>query len=115
NIKRQIDQTRTLTTPFGRRRQFFGRWGDDLYRAALSFVPQSCIADWLNIGILRLVRFSQGLFEPPSVDSAVARYLNLRQPRFVSSLDEMRLDIEPAANVHDGLLAQVRITDLLRA
>ena len=40
----------------GRRRYFFGRWGDDLVREALAFIPQSTIGDYLNLGLLRLWR-----------------------------------------------------------
>lgn len=39
---------RTLVTPFGRERQFFERWGAELFRKATAYLPQSTIADLLN-------------------------------------------------------------------
>ena len=47
-----LRRTRTLTTPLGWRRQFFGAWSDDLLREAYSFVPQSTVADLLNDGLV---------------------------------------------------------------
>jgi uracil-DNA glycosylase family 4 len=47
-IQQTIQQTRTLTTPFGRRRMFFGRLDEDLYRSAYSFIPQAVVADDIN-------------------------------------------------------------------
>lgn len=47
-IQATIQRTRTLTTPFGRRRMFFGRLDEDLYRSAYSFIPQAVVADDIN-------------------------------------------------------------------
>ena len=32
---------------------FFGRWGEDLVREAIAYVPQSTVGDLLNLGIIR--------------------------------------------------------------
>jgi len=53
-IRAQLAKNRTLTTPLGRRRQFLDRWGDELFRSAYAFIPQSTVADYLNLGLLRL-------------------------------------------------------------
>ena len=53
-IRRQLAKNRTLSTPLGRSRKFLGRWGDELFRAAYSFVPQSVVADVLNLGLIKL-------------------------------------------------------------
>lgn len=50
---REIEQelyrdNRTLITPFGRERTFYERWGSELFRKAIAFLPQSTIADLLN-------------------------------------------------------------------
>ena len=51
----QLQTTRCLTTPFGRRRHFFGRPGDDTtLREAIAFLPQSTTADRMNLGLWRL-------------------------------------------------------------
>lgn len=50
----QLQMTRTLITPFGRKRQFFGRPGDDAtLREAIAFMPQSTTADRMNLGLLK--------------------------------------------------------------
>jgi len=53
-VERQLGKTRTLTTPLGRKRMFFGRWNNDLFREAYAHVPQSTVADYLNMGLVRL-------------------------------------------------------------
>jgi len=49
-IKRQLAENRTLVNPYGRRRVFLDRWGDDLFREAYSWIPQSIVAYkmWYN-------------------------------------------------------------------
>lgn len=48
DIERQLEQTRTLTTPYGRSRMFFAGWGDELFKEATAYVPQSTVADHFN-------------------------------------------------------------------
>lgn len=44
-----------LTTPFGRKRHFLGRLGDNsTLREAVAYIPQSLIADYMNAGVCRL-------------------------------------------------------------
>lgn len=47
-IEEQLSNTRTLTTPYGRTRTFFAAWGDELFREATAYVPQSTVADHFN-------------------------------------------------------------------
>lgn len=54
NAERQIRNARCLTTPFGRKRVFYGRWNDALIRDAYSFVPQSTIGDLCNEAIIQM-------------------------------------------------------------
>lgn len=52
---RQLQQTGTLTTLFGRQRQFFGRLTDQpVINAAVAYCPQSMTGDAINRGILNL-------------------------------------------------------------
>ena len=53
-IRFVMNTTKTLITPFGRRRTFFGRAGEDLHRKMLAFLPQSTCVDYLNIGLVRI-------------------------------------------------------------
>lgn len=53
----QLQVNSLLTTPFGRRRHFFGRPGDDTtLREAIAFLPQSTTADRMNLGLWRVWR-----------------------------------------------------------
>lgn len=53
-IERQLKKTRTLTTPLGRKRMFFGRWNAALLRDAYAYIPQSTVADITLRGMLNL-------------------------------------------------------------
>ena len=55
--RNELRLTGTLTTPFGRRRRFFGRRDDDAtLREAIAYEPQSMTADEIDEGILRIWR-----------------------------------------------------------
>jgi len=53
-IQEELKQNRTLTNLFGRIHRFLDRWGDDLFRSAYSFIPQSSIGDLLNAALVVL-------------------------------------------------------------
>ena len=44
-IKQQLSKNMTLTTPYGRRRVFFERWGEPLWKSAYAHIPQSTVSD----------------------------------------------------------------------
>lgn len=44
-VDNELKYSRTLNTPFGRKREFFGRWDDKLLREAYSYIPQSSVGD----------------------------------------------------------------------
>jgi DNA polymerase-1 len=54
SIQRDLRNSRVLTTPLGRRRIFFNRWDDSLLREGLAYIPQSTVADLLNMGLRRV-------------------------------------------------------------
>ena len=51
-----LRRTRILRNPFGRRRIFFSRWDDSLIKEGLAFVPQSSVADAVNLAIINIHR-----------------------------------------------------------
>ena len=53
-IQASLSRNRIMETPMGRKRMFFGRWGDTLFREAYAYVPQSTVADILNLAMIRL-------------------------------------------------------------
>lgn len=56
-VKLQLERTREITTPLGRKRQFTRGWNEDLWKEAWAFVPQSTVGDLLNIGFLEFWRW----------------------------------------------------------
>jgi DNA polymerase I-like protein with 3'-5' exonuclease and polymerase domains len=54
-VIKELQLTGNLVTPFGRRRQFWGRLDDEHYaRKAIAYLPQSTIGDLLNKGLYRV-------------------------------------------------------------
>lgn len=53
DTEQRLSRGRVLRTPMGRARMFFGRWGQDLIREAVAYVPQSTVSDIINLGIIR--------------------------------------------------------------
>lgn len=51
-IKRQLKKDRSLTNCFGRKIRFMDQWGDTLFKAAYSCLPQSTVVDGLNKGMV---------------------------------------------------------------
>jgi uracil-DNA glycosylase family 4 len=47
-IQQEVLRSRVLTSPLGRRRMFFGRVDDDMFRSAYAFRPQSHVGDLIN-------------------------------------------------------------------
>lgn len=65
-VQNELQRTGQLTTPVGRRRIFYGRLKDDsTLREAIAFVPQSLIADVLNLALYRIWKAMDqaGIFE----------------------------------------------------
>jgi DNA polymerase I len=53
----QVKETGTLTTPFGRRRMFFGRGNDAAtHRKAIAYSPQSMTGEQIDRGLLQIWR-----------------------------------------------------------
>ena len=86
-IKRQLASDRTLTNCFGRKIRFLEAWGDTLFKAAYSAVPQSTVADCTNTGLIQI-------YSSPLTNS-----------QFVPNLDIM-------GQVHDSILMQMPISVL---
>lgn len=47
-IEEKLNRSRTLVTTYGRKRTFFGNWGEELFKEATAFEPQSTVADHFN-------------------------------------------------------------------
>lgn len=53
-IQEELKRTRTLTNLFGRSHTFLERWGDQLFRSAYSYIPQSTVGDLLNHALVNI-------------------------------------------------------------
>lgn len=52
----EVKRKRCLTNPLGRKRVFFGRYGEPLVKEGLAFIPQSTVADVVNQALIELDR-----------------------------------------------------------
>ena len=52
-IRQQIENQRYLVSPHGRRRDFFGRVSEDMFKQAFSTIPQATVSDHNKLTILR--------------------------------------------------------------
>lgn len=63
-VAEQIQVHKYLVTPLGRVRNFFGRVRDDkVLREAVAFLPQSTVAELLNLALWRIWRYMNELVE----------------------------------------------------
>ena len=53
-VQAELGKSRIMATPFGRKRMFFGRWGNSLFKQAYAYEPQSTVADVLNLALVEL-------------------------------------------------------------
>jgi DNA polymerase-1 len=54
SVRSQLERSRTLVTPFGRKRIFFNRWSDSTLKEGLAYIPQSTVADIVNQALITL-------------------------------------------------------------
>lgn len=111
-VRDEIESTRILTTPFGRRRQFFNRLTEELIRQAISYKPQGLVGDWMNVGILRAKYFSEGNFNPYP-GTWIEQFFKLKELRFAKNFAELtETPFVPTIQIHDGLLTTSKIAHL---
>lgn len=63
-VRSKLSKERTLTNPLGRSRMFADRWGDELFKEAYNFIPQSTVADIINRWGLNYIYYNQDIFKP---------------------------------------------------
>ncbi len=58
DVARELQTTKTITTPLGRKRLFFGRsYADDILRKGVAYRPQSGVGELLNLGMWRVWKY----------------------------------------------------------
>lgn len=84
-IQQAIEQTRKLTTCYGRTRIFTGRLDDETFRSGYAQIPQSTVVDTMNIGTLSI-----WLIKPPDVYIATQTHDSILvscPPEYVQTLN----------------------------
>jgi DNA polymerase-1 len=66
-IRNRLSKDRTLENLFGRKRLFLDRWGDELFKSAYSYIPQSTVAEKINRHGLIYIYYNQHLFKPVDI------------------------------------------------
>ena len=78
-IRGQLRENRTLTNCFGRKREFRDAWGDELFKEAYAFIPQSTVVDMVNSGMAQAFGDDSSAFQRADLlaqvhDSIVYQY-----------------------------------------
>jgi DNA polymerase-1 len=89
-VRKELLETGTLTTLYGRRRHFFGRRNDDsTLREAIAYSPQSMTADQINTALLNIWRRA----DPAKVhlliqvhDSILLQYLEAEEATLIPKI-----------------------------
>jgi DNA polymerase I-like protein with 3'-5' exonuclease and polymerase domains len=83
-IKEALHNGRVLITPFGRRREFFGRLDEDTFKEAFSYIPQSTVSDDIKRSGRELMERSPwALFPIEKHDSILAEIPRERKDEYV--------------------------------
>lgn len=61
-IQSKLGEGRVLTNCFGRKCRFLDRWGDDLFKAAYSYLPQSTVGEIVNRGMVEIYNSKDEVF-----------------------------------------------------
>jgi len=61
-VRAALSANATLTNCYGRTRVFLERWGDELFKSAYSWIPQSSIADKINSEGINYIYYNQETF-----------------------------------------------------
>lgn len=88
-VRNQLSENRTLTNPYGRRRMFLNRWGDDLFQDAFAFTPQSTVADKINKDGILFIQEHQELFRPMELLNQIHDSLVLQVSYETVSMDRI--------------------------
>lgn len=63
-VRTKLAKDRIIENCLGRRRLFLERWGDELFKEAYAYIPQSTVADIINRRGLSFIYYNQKWFEP---------------------------------------------------
>ena len=61
-IQSRLAENRILTNCFGRKCRFLDKWGDELFKAAYSYLPQSTVGEVVNRGMVKIYNSENSIF-----------------------------------------------------
>lgn len=88
-IQNDLRKSRVLVNAFGRKHMFLERWGDQLFRSAYSYIPQSTVGDLLNLALVRLYE-KHGEEMNIIIQLHDAIYVEVKESEVQSTIDKMR-------------------------
>lgn len=98
-IATQLRETRTIKTPLGREKRFYGMFDEEMKRAAYSYYAQSTVGDLLTDVVCDLCELGNGLPQPP-LEYVKDRLDPLPTPDNLRSIGmDIRLQIHDAIGV----------------
>lgn len=90
-IRQSLSRSRSVTNCMGRTRVFLDRYGDELFKTAYSFIPQSTVADIINERGLGYVYYNQNLFAPVELLLQIHDSIVFQIPRSVPLRDHAHM------------------------
>jgi len=104
-IEYQLNKNRTLTTPYGYVRYFFAQWGNELFKEATAFIPQSTVADHLNGAVCDEIGMEGGLVKVDElfVMKGAISIINQSHDSFMFEVDA-EIALEVCEQIHKLLL-----------
>ena len=93
----------TLINPYGRRRKFMGRPGDTMYRQGYNFIPQSTVADKINIDGLIHIYYNQDIYQNVQLLNQVHDSIVLQIPISIPFLEHAEI----LAHIRDSLETKI--------
>lgn len=111
SVRTQLQKNRSIIScgPFYRKRIFRDRWGDQLYKDAYSFIPQSTVADLVNQWGTNFIYYSISRGSPIQLLNTVHDSDIIQVPLSLSPLEAARLIISVSNNLNQPLSYEGRI------
>jgi DNA polymerase-1 len=82
-IQEELRRNRTLTNLLGRKRMFMAQWGEELFKEAYSYTPQSTVADIINRRGLIYIYYNQDIFHHVELLNQIHDSIVFQIPRSV--------------------------------
>jgi len=102
-VQSQLKRDRTLTTPFGRRRRFLGRWDEDLFRTAYAFTPQSTVGEKINRHGVAFIYQRQDLFKDVTLLNQIHDSVEFQLPTTLPFKDIARILLQIRASLEQSI------------